>query len=1134
MSGYYKNEHFIGLFKFVIIAAVLMTVPACQSSDPPEDASRAETLFTLIKPGHSGVRFKNQLTEDKKNNHLVNDMFISGAGVAVGDINNDGYPDLFFTGNQVPDKLYLNKGGLQFEDITKKAGIEAEDIWSSGATMGDIDNDGDLDIYITKYVFDKEQLSENRLYINNGDLTFTEKAREFKLADRGFSVQSTFFDFDMDGLLDLYLINQPPSTGNRKGNKITLTRLKSLLYTDKIYKNLGDGTFMDATNWAIRNNLAFGLSSTIGDFNNDRLPDIYVANDYERPDQLYFNIGQGQYRNVTNQALKHMSNFSMGTDVADYDNDGLLDIVVVDMVAEDHKRIKTNMGAMKPEEFWENVNRGFHYQYMFNTLQRNNGNGTFSEVAHLAGVSNSDWSWGPLFGDFDNDGWKDLFITNGERRAMRNSDLDRKYSVLLDSLELVARQKGKELFEIVDLMDFVEMAPIGKLPNFAFKNNGDLTFSKVSKDWGLDEPNLSYGCAYADLDQDGDLEIIVNNTDDFAHIYRNNAVEQNRGHSLRFRILNKNKMPAYGARVKLYRDGKFWQLQELTNTRGYKSKSTDQLHFGLGKDQIVEKVEVTWPFGHQLVLENVKADQLLTLDVDQGAVPKATKKQDYRPFADRTNELKIQYRHKENAYDDYEREVLLPHKMSNFGPGLAVGDVNQDHLDDFYVGGAVGMPGVLYLQLPEGGFRAYESSGFEADKEHEDLGACFFDADSDGDMDLYVVSGGNEFAPGDAGLQDRLYLNDGQANFYQANDRLPKLLTSGSCVVPADMDGDGDTDLFVGGRLVPGNYPIPATSHILRNDNGFFKDVTKELAPELMELGLVTGAKWVDFSNDGQLDLVVVGEWMPVTFLENQAGKWLNVTERTGLQSSSVGWYYGIEAADFDGDGDVDLVAGNLGLNYKYKASKEEPFEIYSDDFDGNGQRDIVLGYHEHGALFPLRGLSCSSQQIPDLAKKFPTYESFGDADLFDVYGEQLNNALHYQARNFATVYLENHGDGTFTMRPLPMEAQFSSVNNIIAKDFNQDGTLDLLLSGNLYPVEIETPRNDAGVGLYLEGDGNGGFRPVPWQESGFFAPYDAKDMKMINVGGQDVVLVANNQQRMQAIGFTLRKKDDQRAISMN
>ena len=1078
-----------GLVKLKIIGSLLFMIMACQSTDLPDGGSEAATLFTAVKPAYSGIRFKNKLTEDRKNNHLVNDMFISGAGVAVGDINNDGYPDLFFTGNQVPDKLYLNKGNLKFEDITKKAGIKSEDIWSSGATMGDIDNDGDLDIYVTKYVFDKEQLSENLLYINNGDLTFTEMAREYRLADRGYSVQSTFFDFDLDGLLDLYLINQPPSTGNRKGNKVTLTRLRSQLYTDKIYKNLGNGTFMDATDWAVGNNIAFGLSSTVGDFNNDGLPDIYVANDYERPDQLLFNIGRGQYRNVTNQALKHMSNFSMGTDVADYDNDGLLDIIVVDMIAEDHKRIKTNMGAMKPAEFWDNVSKGFHYQYMFNTLQRNNGNGTFSEVAHLAGVSNSDWSWGPLFGDFDNDGWKDLFITNGERRAMRNSDLDKQYSSILDSLELVAKHQGKELFEVIDLMDFVEMAPVGKLSNFAFKNNGDLTFSKVSKEWGIDEPSLSYGCAYADLDQDGDLEIIVNNTDDYASVYRNNSVEQGKGNFLRFRILNEHKTPAYGARVKLYRNGEFWQLQELTNTRSYKSKSEDDLHFGLGGEGVVEKVEITWPFGEKLILENVKANRLLTLDVSEGEFLKSKKSQQTPMFVDKTNDLNIDYLHKENEYDDYVKEVLLPHKMSNFGPRLEAGDVNGDGLDDFYVGGSHGRAGSLYIQQRNGSFQASVPDDFQADRHHEDLGACLFDADGDGDEDLYVVSGGNEFGPNSAALQDRFYLNDGKGNFRKATDRLPQFFTSGSCVVPADFDGDGDLDLFVGGRLVPGNYPIPAASHLLRNDNGFFTDVTGDVAPDLSALGLVTAACWVDFSDDGELDLVVVGEWMPVTFLENQAGRLVNVTSETSLESNSVGWYYSIAAGDFDGDGDQDLVAGNLGLNYKYKASQTEPFEIYSADFDDNGQRDIVLGYHEHGALFPLRGLSCSSQQIPDLAKKFPTFASFGDADLFDVYGEKLETALNYQARNFASIYLENQGGNSFGMEPLPVEAQFSSVNNIIVEDFNQDGNADLLLSGNLFPVEIETPRNDAGVGLYLEGDGKGRFSAPAGQRKWLFSP---------------------------------------------
>ncbi|MGI9542717.1 MAG: VCBS repeat-containing protein [Cyclobacteriaceae bacterium] len=1109
--------------KTILSGLISVSIMLLSCQPPQDEIPNADKLFTLLPPTLTGIDFKNPIEENEKENHLINDMLISGAGVAVGDINNDGLADLFFTGNQVQDRLYLNKGKLKFEDITDEAGILPDNIWSSGVTFGDVNADGYQDIYVTKYTFGESQLSENLLYINNGDLTFTERAAEWGLADRGFSVQATFLDFDMDGFLDLYLINQPPSLGNRQGNKISLSRLKSLHYTDKMYRNNGNGTYDDVTAWCGINNLAFGLSATVGDFNNDLLPDMYVANDYEKPDHLYINQGKGKFADRTNQAIKHISNFSMGTDVADYDNDGFLDVMVVDMVPEGHKRIKTNMGGMDPKAFWDIVNQGWHYQYMFNTLQRNNGNGTFSDVAHLAGVSNTDWSWSALFGDFDNDGWKDLFITNGVKRAMRNSDLDIKYNTILDSLELVAQAENMDLWETMNIMDLVEMAPIERLTNYIFRNNGDLTFDKKTEEWGLDLPTLSYGAAYGDLDNDGDLELIVNNTDDYAHIYRNNAIEQKSGNYLRLTITNEEGGPAYGAKVRIYKDGKFWQLQELTNVRGYKSKSEDVLHFGLGDHKQVEKVEITWSYGHRLIIENVGANQSLKIDPSMTEGQVAAKPSKSYLFSEVTDQLGIHYKHIENDYDDFQKEVLLPHKMSNFGPGLATGDVNGDELEDFYVGGAAGYSGALFLQQPEGGFVRAAQTAWGNDSLYEDLGAEFFDANGDGNLDLYVVSGGNEFEPGDISLQDRLYVNDGKGNFKLERNRLPEMHTSGSKVVPADYDSDGDLDLFVGGRLLPGKYPWPAKSYILRNDNGNFVDVTEEVAPDMLKAGLVTTAVWTDFSGDGKLDLAIAGEWMPITLLKNLGGSFENVTAQAGLDQT-VGWYYALVSEDFDHDGDYDFVAGNLGLNYKYKASSEEPFEIYSDDFDKNGRLDIVLSYHEQGEIFPLRGKSCSTDQMPLLKEKFPTFESFGEANLKEIYGPQLDKALNYRATTFASSYVENLGDGSFRISKLPNEAQLSSINNIIVQDYNQDGSLDLLISGNLYPVEIETPRNDAGMGLFITGDGEGNFTPVPLTESGFFAPHDAKDMKVITIGKgvnkRDVILVANNDYWLQAIQY--------------
>ncbi|MEM7297960.1 MAG: CRTAC1 family protein [Bacteroidota bacterium] len=580
---------------FRVVLLFLLT--ACAGT--PEEMVESETLFSLIPPDFSGVEFKNEITESRSSNHLVNDMLISGGGIGVGDINNDGLPDLYFTGNQVRDELYINKGNFKFERITDDAGIIEDHVWSSGVTFVDINKDGWQDIYVCKYTYGNENLGANLLYINNQDNTFSEKAIDYGLSDRGFSVQATFFDFDLDGFLDLYLVNQPPSTGNRRGNKITLTRLKSLKYSDKIFKNMGNGKFYDVSEYCGVRNLSFGLSATVTDYNNDGWPDIYVANDYEKPDQLYINQRNGKFVNTINSSMGHISNFSMGVDAADYDNDGSMDLMVVDMVPEDHKRLKTNMGGMDPSQFWEIVNKGWHHQYMFNTLQRNNGDATFAELGQLAGISSTDWSWTPLFGDFDLDGNKDLFISNGSRRAMRNSDLDDKYDLLLDSLDRLSAQTGKKVDELIDLMEFVELSPVEKMPNYIFKNNGDLTFSKKVEEWGFSDADLAYGAAYADLDNDGDLDLVLNNTDEISRIYRNYAVEKGLGNYLKFVVLGKDGSPAYGSRVNLYKDGKFWQMAEMTNVRGYKSKSQDLLHFGVGSLNSVEKVEVIWPNGYR-------------------------------------------------------------------------------------------------------------------------------------------------------------------------------------------------------------------------------------------------------------------------------------------------------------------------------------------------------------------------------------------------------------------------------------------------------------------------------------------------------------------------------------------------------
>lgn len=1105
-----------------LFLVVFITISGCTKDNviPNQTSEIKETLFSMVSAEHSHLNFINKVVQTRENNHMINAEFISGAGVAIGDINLDGYQDIFFTGNQVRDRLFLNKGNFEFEDITDKAGISDDNIWSSGATFVDIDKDGDQDIYVCRNVYLENDKSANQLYINNGDGTFTENAEAYGLNDQGFSIQANFLDFDNDGLIDLYIVNQPPSIPNI-GNKLTLSRFPDIKFSDRLYRNLGNGKFADHTLKSNIRNFGFGLSASIGDFNNDGYQDIYVTNDFDAPDNLYINQKNGTFKNEIHQATKHISNFSMGSDIADYDNDGLLDIMVVDMVAEDHKRIKTNMGGMAPEKFWGIVERGGHYQYMFNTLQRNNGNGTFSDLAQLAGVTSTDWSWAPLFADFDNDGYKDLFVTNGVISNNRNSDLTTKYEQKLDSIRKVAKIKGVDPNTMIDVMDFVNLAPTDKLANYIYKNNGDHTFTNKISEWGMEIPTLSNGAAFADFDLDGDLDLIVNNINANAMLFDNKTMENGIGNFLRFKINSTENDVVYGSKITLYKNDEIWQVNQLSNSRGYMSKSEDIIHFGVGELDNVDKAVINWQNGKSTTLENLAVNQVhevYSKNFDKNI--KAEQSTEKVLFKEIGESLKLnEVRHIENEYDDYSWEILLPHKMSQFGPSIGVGDVNGDGLEDFYLGGAAGYSGTMFMQNKNGSFNQINDGAWTQDKASEDMGIALIDVDGDSDLDMYVVSGGNEFEIDNPALQDRLYMNDGLGNFMKNTSAIPEFLTSGSSIIPNDFDKDGDIDIFIGGRLVPRKYPHPASSHLLENRNGKFIDVTKEKARGLENLGMVTDASWFDYDSDGMDDLVIVGEWMPVTILNQTSNGNFEKMELEGLKNSE-GWYYSVETADMDEDGDEDIIVGNLGLNYKYKASIEEPFEVHSYDFDNNGSMDIVLSYYEHGESFPVRGKSCSTQQIPSLKTKFPTYEEFGDSNLIDIYGESLEVALNLKSKTFASAYIENKGDNSFSVHPLPSLAQVSSVNSILVNDYDLDGNKDLLLVGNLYTSEIETPRNDAGTGLLLLGNGKGEFLPKSISESGFYAPHDAKEMKVIQVGLQEIILVANNNDFLQAIEY--------------
>lgn len=1090
---------------------------------------RDNNLFEILSPTESGIHFRNVLKEGPTMNGLVYEYFYNGAGVAVGDFNGDDLDDIYFISNLGSNRLYLNQGSLKFSDVTETARTQGTYGFPTGVTTVDINADGKLDIYICKSgKFNDPDKRRNELYVNQGNNPqgvpiFKEMAGDYNLDLPHFSTQAAFFDYDRDGDLDMFLLNHglknypDKAIGAYKGKK-------SNFRGERLFKNQ-NGKFIDVTEETgiINNMLGFGLGLAVGDINNDGWPDIAVGHDYSGKDHIYINQQNGTFKEVVEQVTGHISNFSMGNDIADYNNDGLLDLITLDMMSEKNYDIKTSMSGMNPDRFYRHVDIGLHYQYMYNTLQLNNGVDParnlplFSDVAQLAGISSTDWSWGPLFLDMDNDGLKDLFVGNGIKRDFRNND----FVIYRQKKQYEAEEaikQGKKIDEQAFVLDLLSKMPSRKKPNYFYANNGDLTFTNQSEVWADAVETSSNGAAYADLDNDGDLEIIVNNSDDVSMIYKNNTIELGLGNYLRIDFSGPEKnIFGIGARVKI-RYGDIQQMQEHYLTRGFQSSVGTGLHFGLGKINKVDTVIVTWPDGKQQQLTNIAANQTITLSYDKAAIVNPEKKKERKPlFATITaTETGVDWRHEENFFNDFERESLLPHKMSAFGPALATGDFDGDGLEDLFLGGAKNQKPVLFKQKANSSFEVVVQEGFADSKKYEDVDAMFFDADTDGDLDLYLVSGGNEEIHGSHHYQDRVYENI-NGKFVYDPDFLPSFKVSGSCVRAFDFDDDGDLDLFVGGRQYPGRYPTPVSSYLLRNDSEKdkirFTDITAQAFPQLHEIGMVTDAICVDLNQDNKQDLVLVGEWMQPRIFYNTDGTFREMTMEAGFENAS-GWWNVITAADFDSDGDLDLVAGNLGLNYKYKASYEKPFKVYATDFDQTGTFDIVLGYYEGSDLYPLRGRQCSSAQMPFIKKKFPTYDAFAKATLKDVYGEdQLGNAIQYSAHTFATTYFENQGNGSFQPHILPNLAQVSSVNDIVVEDFDQDGNLDIVLAGNLYGAEVETPRNDAGIGLFLQGDGHGNFHPKPMYETGLQIEGEVRHMAKLELADKRtlVIIAVNN-----------------------
>ena len=1090
----------------IVLCFTVLFFFSCGSNEPENSEATIiskELNFTKLPVEQTDVVFKNVLVESSKINVFTYPYFHNGGGVCIGDINNDGLPDIYFTSNLDPNMLYLNKGGFKFENITVKSRATGGRGWATGATMIDINNDGFLDIYVCKSGNLSPDQRRNKLYINNGDLSFTEQAELYGLDDPSYSTQAYFLDFDKDGDLDLFLLNHPIKELKTTDDE-DFNFKRDPFAGDKFFRN-DNGKFIDVSKDAgIKGSpIAYGLSASIGDVNGDSYPDIYVCNDFLERDYLYINNKNGTFSDQLAEKTNHISNFSMGSDIADINNDGALDIMVADMAAEDNYRSKTNMSGMNPELFWNYVNNGFHYQYMINTLQLNNGNGSFSEIAQLAGVDKTDWSWAPLLADFNHDGLKDLFMANGLRKEARNNDFDETKKKFIKKMKLTPDSTMFFVKQILDQM------PAEKIPNYIYTNTGELKFVKEGNT-GMEEPSFSNGAAYGDLDGDGDLDLVVNNVDQLAFIYKN---ETNVGNFIKVKLVGgeKNKS-GIGAKI-VVKSGDLVQTVEHYLARGYLSSVEDIVHVGLGLNNKVDHITVYWSNGDISEVKDVKANQ--TIKIEQKNTIKTPIEVKGRAFL-RTKKQKMAFLHKENDFDDFEREVLLPHKMSNMGPAIAVSDVNGDGLEDFYVGGAIGQSGSLYLQDVDGEFSVTQQELWNSNKNNEETVAYFFDFDGDKDMDLYIGNGSNEFENGSAGLKDKIYKNSN--GVYELVDILPEnLKISTGCVASADYDNDGDLDLFVGNRQTPGSYPLASKSYLLENENGKYIDVTEEKASFLEDLGMVTNAYWSDLNGDETLELVLSGEWMPITILEQKEGLFYNKTESYGL-GETTGWWFGLALGDIDNDGDLDLVGGNLGLNYKYKATKGGPFQIYSNDINGDGKNDIILGYDENGKNYPLRGKQCSSQQIPELKEKFPTYNMFAKATVEEVYEGQLDKALKLEVSDFSSAVFINEG-GKFKRLNFPHQWQLFNWNDIVLEDINKDGNLDIIAAGNLYGSEVETPRLDAGNGLILFGKGDGSFdRKFPTSIN--WGNKNVKKLGLIQVKNSSAVIIGNNNEQLELLKF--------------